>query len=1328
MLVGIPVDRSKEAKPKPYRYKAVAVAPIPTGREKLKMRILISAGVIFMVQFLWWFFDDVSHKGNELLYWLLTSALIFKMLRWLHEWYHYFFIGVPIQPEVKTVWTVDMFTTNCAGEPKEMVKSTLLAMKQVNYPHNTYLCDEADDEELKIFCSENGIYHVTRLIKINAKAGNINNALQVSHGQICVILDPDHEPVPQFLERILPYFEDKKVGFVQCVQGYKNQNDSIVAAAAAEQTYHFYGPLMMGMHTLGTAQAIGANCTFRRAALDSIGGHAAGLSEDMHTSMQLHAKGWKSIYIPEMLTKGLVPSTLSSFYKQQLKWARGTFELLFVTYPRLFRKFSFTQKVHYFFLPLYYMFGFIALIDILIPSLSLLKSDVPWRLDIKEFAQVFFPLFFITLLIRMYAQKWLIDKKERGFHILGGLLRLGTWWIFITGFFCTIIRVNIPYIPTSKEDEPENDWVQSIPNIALAAFGFFAIWYGLQLDWTPYSIIMATFAGFNCLLILTIVMLAQQKLINRLLKISVFNKLSNFALRAKKMIYDKSVMMLRKTAFSAGVILLFLSLVNAMIPPIINKYNNTLSDLEKNYGGFYTGIYMPATDRQNSIDAINKVSKDINAKFDIVSIYQSWGPQSVDHFPAELLYKIRKAGSIPMITWEPYSHNFPEFKDDKGLSADWRIFDAILKGRFDSYITAYANKIRDYGEPVMIRFAHEMDNPSYPWSFYGGGNTPEEFVLAHQYVVKYFNKLGATNVCWVWNPWEEDNLEKYYPGDDFVDWIGVTNLNYGLANSNGKWVGFDDLYKPFHERLLKYKKPVMLSEFGSTDFGGDRSLWIKDAFEKIKTNYKEIRSIVFFYSDEDKNWGATKWRPQNGATVINWTFHDDKKSVQVIKEELSTAPFNTRPDLSSTVIWQDIRKTGYTSKFVKGTYPDFRLIVDGGEFYIKGVAYNVNQDWRDGNDPLTRKKLEKDFSLIKEMGANTIRRYAAGIYDENVLNVAEEKKLKVLYGFWFENDKNYLTDSAKLKEYEEEVIVSVKKYKDHPAVLGWTLGNEVWGLLKHNYGQPYLSLLRKQYALFIEKLAQEIHIIDPRHPVFTVAENTKLLPGEINTYRHLTPSVDVVGVNSYYEDQISILPNIQYLFDTLRPYIVSEYGPHGYWDSYFSKYNENGRVMENSGEEKASLYARRWDQYIEAKKGMNVGGVAYTWQDRLEGTATWFGLSDSKGRLKPTYYALKDAWTGTKNAFPIKDVYIYAPPGKIIPGQEATFYAVTENVISSGLKYEWKLCKDDIIDLKTTMTEEEEGKRVSFTIPATESGLRLYLYVTDLEGKTVNTASLPMLK
>jgi len=124
------------------------------------------------------------------------------------------------------------------------------------------------------------------------------------------------------------------------VQAYYNQAETLVAKGAAQQTYQFYGPMMMAMHSYGTVQAIGANCTFRRSALDSIGGHANGLSEDMHTAMKLHAGGWRSVYVPAILTRGLVPATMSSYYKQQLKWSRGTWELLVVTYPKLFTKFT----------------------------------------------------------------------------------------------------------------------------------------------------------------------------------------------------------------------------------------------------------------------------------------------------------------------------------------------------------------------------------------------------------------------------------------------------------------------------------------------------------------------------------------------------------------------------------------------------------------------------------------------------------------------------------------------------------------------------------------------------------------------------------------------------------------------------------------------------------------------------------------------------------------------------------------------------------------------------------------------------------------------------
>ncbi|GAB3811654.1 glycosyltransferase [Pontibacter rugosus] len=483
-------------------------------RDVHAMRFMIWMGVLTMVLFLYWFIDE-DHIGYPPLYWLLTTALGFKLLRTLHEWYHYYAVSIPIKPQLHTDFTVDVLTTACPGEPHSMIINTLEAIQRIRYPHTTYLCDEGNDPILKAACERLGVKHVTRTLKVDAKAGNINNALKQATGDICLILDPDHIPAPEFLDEVLPYFEDPQIGFVQVVQAYFNQKESLIAYGAAEQTYSFYGPMMMGMNSYGTAQAIGANCTFRREALDSIGGHAAGLSEDMHTAMQLHAKGWKSTYVPKLLSRGLVPATLSSYYKQQVKWARGTFELLFAVYPKLFRHFTLRQKIHYFTLPLYYLFGVFNLIDFLIPVLALLLAEFPWYVSLGEFLIMFTPFLCISLCIRHFAQRWYHEKSENGFHLFGGILRTGTWWVFTLGLVYAILRVKVPYIPTPKDDKPKNNFLLSLPNIMVCVVSLGTIIYS-QREYghiydNPYVQMMMAFVLTNVAIVGTIVVISQEK-------------------------------------------------------------------------------------------------------------------------------------------------------------------------------------------------------------------------------------------------------------------------------------------------------------------------------------------------------------------------------------------------------------------------------------------------------------------------------------------------------------------------------------------------------------------------------------------------------------------------------------------------------------------------------------------------------------------------------------------------------------------------------------------------------------------------------------------------
>lgn len=359
------------------------------------------------------------------------------------------------------------------------------------------------------------------------------------------------------------------------------------------------------------------------------------------------------------------------------------------------------------------------------------------------------------------------------------------------------------------------------------------------------------------------------------------------------------------------------------------------------------------------------------------------------------------------------------------------------------------------------------------------------------------------------------------------------------------------------------------------------------------------------------------------------------------------------------------------------------------------------------------------------MGANTIRRYDPSIYDHNILNVAAEKKLKVLYGFWFEPGVNYADDDKILREYEEKVIKHVTKYRDHEAILGWSIGNEVWGLSKQYYAQPYLWKIRQHYVQFIEHLAKRIHVLDPKHPVFLSEEHSSKLPAAITDFREMSPSLDIIGVNSYYFKHIRGLQTTMTAFDPHRPYIVSEFGPEGYWQPDFTKTDDYGAVLEDGGWRKAHLYERRWLDQVQPFKGSNLGGIAYCWSDRLEGTATWFGLTDNKGNVKPAYTALQKLWTGKTSISPPGEVYIFSPEEALEPGKEYSFFAVVENQQAVPLTYEWYLCKDEFVQMKKKLDPIEGGRELKLLIPSDSSNYRLYVRVTNPE-KVSNSASFPL--
>ena len=421
------------------------------GFDRFVLTALVTGGIVSILYFAdWWF--RAEHINSLLLFICLSATLWWGLLRLILIWINYLGISNPEPVLAPKHLTVAIFTTSSPGEPLSMFEKTLAACAKVTYPHTTYLLDDTRDPRFRETAEKNGAVWLELVGIPGAKAGKINAALKKTTEDFILVLDPDHIPFPNFLDNTLGFFQDAKVGFVQVSQAYYNQYRSFTAKGAAEQTYTFYGPTQMSLNGYGCSVAIGANCTFRRKALESIGGHGIGLAEDLVTSIRIHGAGWKSIYNPVVVSRGLVPEDLGSFCKQQLKWARGVFEVTFVELPLLFSKLTFWQRLSYFSIGTYYLVGVTQFFFTIIPFLFFFTGILPARMSFTEFVIRGSFILFFGVAIYLYVQRWMCHPEtERGPHWRGMVLKYACWPVFFLGFLLAVVNAEIPYIPTAKK-------------------------------------------------------------------------------------------------------------------------------------------------------------------------------------------------------------------------------------------------------------------------------------------------------------------------------------------------------------------------------------------------------------------------------------------------------------------------------------------------------------------------------------------------------------------------------------------------------------------------------------------------------------------------------------------------------------------------------------------------------------------------------------------------------------------------------------------------------------------------------------------------------------
>jgi hypothetical protein len=283
--------------------------------------------------------------------------------------------------------------------------------------------------------------------------------------------------------------------------------------------------------------------------------------------------------------------------------------------------------------------------------------------------------------------------------------------------------------------------------------------------------------------------------------------------------------------------------------------------LQPLYWGATIGSHLTGNQAPWDMNAVSKFEQGAGKSASAVQFFQpfaSCNPGcSFYRFPTTPMDSIRSHGSIPVLSWSsqsiPSSLNEPDFQ-----------LSDVISGRYDAFIREFAEEAHRWGHPFFLRFDWEMNGNWFPWGEGVNGNQPGEFVTAWRHVHDIFAAAGATNATWVWCPFVEGGepagrLSSLYPGDTYVDWTGLDGYNWGTNPAAPRgWRSFDQLFAPSYGAIaaaVAPAKPMMIAEVGSSEQGGDKAAWIREALGTALPNYPQVRALLWFDKyDDNMDW------------------------------------------------------------------------------------------------------------------------------------------------------------------------------------------------------------------------------------------------------------------------------------------------------------------------------------------------------------------------------------------------------------------------------------------------------------------------------------------
>lgn len=386
---------------------------------------------------------------------------------------------------------------------------------------------------------------------------------------------------------------------------------------------------------------------------------------------------------------------------------------------------------------------------------------------------------------------------------------------------------------------------------------------------------------------------------------------------------------------------------------------------------------------------------------------------------------------------------------------------------------------------------------------------------------------------------------------------------------------------------------------------------------------------------------------------------------------------------------------GQSTVVVQQQDGQYQLLLNGQPYRINGVGG------------------ETYFAELAALGGNSVRTWGADRLGE-ILDSAHAHGLTVCAGIWMGHQRhgfNY-QDATLVEKQLQDALAVVAKYKDHPALLMWAVGNEAEG----EGNDPSVW-----YA--INHVAREVKRLDPNHPTMTVIAELGESGRKVQRVETFCPDIDILGVNSY--GGIESIPERYRQAGGVKPYIITEHGPLGPWEVGKTTW---GAPIEATSSEKAILYAKGHRANVVDNGAVCLGSYAFLWGHKQETTATWFGMILPDGSRLAAADAMSEAWTGTtpKNRCPQILKLVLSENKTWLPGESVTAQIEAIDPEGQALKVQWVLRADSVEIGEGGDPQKDEatiadaltatGNNAKVTFPPGKRNYRLFAYVSDDQG------------